>query len=122
MTFTLPYPPSTNNLYGTGTNGRRFLKSEGKAFKATSAAMALAAGVRPIAGDVSVTVDVYRPAKRGDLDNTLKSLLDSLKGVAWADDSQVTQILARRHDTDRHNPRAVVTIAPIPREEQADGR
>lgn len=110
MTVTLPYPPSTNNLYGTGRNGRRFLKSEGKAFKATSAAMALAAGVRPVAGEVRVTVDVYRPAKRGDLDNSLKSLLDSLKGVAWKDDSQIGEIVARRHDTDRTNPRAVVTI------------
>lgn len=109
MQITLPYPPSTNNLYAT-VCGRRVLSKVGRNYKATSAAMALAAGVRPVDGEVSVSVDVYRPAKRGDLDNTLKSLLDSLTGVAWADDSQVSEIKARRFDTDRKNPRVVVTI------------
>lgn len=111
MTITLPYPPSVNNLYAT-VCGRRVLSREGRAFKAAAAALALAAGCRPVSDEVSVTVDVYRPAKRGDLDNTLKSLLDSLTGVAWNDDSQVSEIKARRYDTDRKNPRVVVTIAP----------
>lgn len=109
MTFTLPYPPSTNNLYAT-VRGRRVLSAAGRAFKLTAAALATAAGVRPVSTEVSVTVDVYRPARRGDLDNTLKSLLDSLTGVAWDDDSQVAHIVARRHE-DKHNPRVEVTIS-----------
>lgn len=108
MTATLPYPPSANNLYAT-VRGRRVLTAQGRRFKATAATTALAAGMRPMTGEVQVRIDVYRPRRAGDLDNTLKSILDSLKGVAWADDSQVKRIDAERFE-DKANPRAVVTI------------
>lgn len=74
--------------------------------------MCAAARVQPISGPVAVTVSVYRPAKRGDLDNTLKVLLDSLKGFAFHDDAQVVELHASRGD-DKVNPRAVVTIEPV---------
>jgi crossover junction endodeoxyribonuclease RusA len=108
MIVTLPYPPSTNNLYAN-VGKRRFLKPEGRQYKATAAALALAAGIRPLAGEVDVKLDVYRPRRAGDLDNTLKIILDSLKGIAWADDAQVCGIDARRYE-DKHNPRVVVLI------------
>lgn len=107
---TLPYPPSTNNLYGH--RGRfRFLKTEGKQYKATAAMLARAAGLRPLSGEVDVKLDVYRPRRAGDLDNCLKIVLDSLRGIAWADDAQVCGIDARRYD-DKANPRVVVEITP----------
>lgn len=112
MTVTLPYPPSTNNLYAN-VRGRRVLSREGRAYKHAAATLALAAGLRPVDCLVSVTIDLYRPAKRGDIDNSLKSVFDSLTGVAWIDDSQVCEVHARRHDTDKANPRAVVTIVPV---------
>ncbi len=61
-------------------------------------------------GPVSVNVRVYRPARRGDLDNCLKVLLDALKGIAFVDDSQVVHIHARRYE-DKANPRAEVTVS-----------
>lgn len=112
MTFTVPYPPSVNHLYST-VRGRRVLSREGRAFKQTAAAMALAAGVRPTADEVEVRVEFYRPRKTGDLDNRLKGLLDSLTGVAWVDDEQVRRIEAERFD-DKANPRAVITITAAP--------
>lgn len=111
-TVTLPYPPSVNNMYAT-VHGRRVLSREGRAYKAAAAATALAAGMRPTAREVAVTVDLYRPRRSGDIDNSLKAVFDSLTGVAWEDDSQVCEVRARRHDTDKRNPRAVVTVEPI---------
>lgn len=108
MRVTLPYPPSVNNLYFT-VGRRRVLSNEGRAYKQKAAMLALAAGMRPLAGPIAVVVDVYRPRKAGDLDNSLKSLLDSLKGIAFQDDSQIVELQARRHD-DKGNPRAEVTI------------
>lgn len=108
-TFTLPYPPSTNNLFAT-VRGRRVKTAAARQYAAVASATALAAGVRPIAGLVTVNLDVYRPRKAGDLDNTLKSTLDSLKGIAWADDSQVKRIVAERHE-DKENPRVVLSVS-----------
>lgn len=107
-TLTLPYPPSTNKLYRV-VNGRPIISSQGRAYKSAASSIAIASGMRPIESDVSVTLDVYRPAKRGDLDNTMKCLLDSLRGIAWHDDKQITHIEARRHD-DKLNPRVEIRI------------
>jgi crossover junction endodeoxyribonuclease RusA len=106
--LTLPYPPSTNNLYAT-VRGRRVLSREGRQYKERAAILAVAHGMKPVDGEVVVTLKVYRPRRAGDLDNTLKIILDSLKGIAWADDAQVVGIDARRYE-DKHNPRVVVLI------------
>ena len=108
MTITLPYPPSVNNLYMT-IRGKRILSTQGRRFKETAGLIAKAAGMKPIAGEVRVRVDLYRPRKSGDLDNFLKATLDSVKGVAWGDDSQVVCIVARRFE-DKGNPRVVLTV------------
>lgn len=112
MSVTLPYPPQANHLYGVTRQGRKYLRDEGRHYKATAAALAASAGLRPTACPVSVTIDVYRPRRMGDLDNTLKVMLDSLTGVAWADDKQIVEIHARRHE-DKANPRAVVTVTAL---------
>ena len=109
--ITLPYPPSVNHLYAT-VRGRRVLSKEGRQYKATTAALAYAAGVRPLAGDVTLIVHLYRPQKSGDLDNFLKSLQDALKGVAWIDDKQVKRIEAERFE-DKLNPRAEILVKEI---------
>lgn len=108
MTLTLPYPPSVNAMYAT-VGRRRVLSREGRTFKETAAALAYRAGVRKLAGDVKVTINLFRPRRAGDCDNFSKAVLDSLKGVAWIDDAQVKRITAERFE-DPSNPRAEVTI------------
>lgn len=110
MKLTLPYPPSVNRIWRIF--GNRIIKSkEGRAYAHTVACMAKARQVTPVDGPLCVTVTAYRPQRRGDLDNVLKAALDALNGVAWADDSQVVELHAKRRD-DKHNPRLEVLVEP----------
>ncbi|MEK5432628.1 RusA family crossover junction endodeoxyribonuclease [Lysinibacillus sp. FSL R7-0073] len=43
-----------------------------------------------------------------DIDNLAKGIKDGLSKVIWRDDSQVTELIARKWYS--HNPRAEVTI------------
>lgn len=109
ITFELPYPVSAN-VYWRNFRGRMVKSAEAKNYQASAGWLAKAAGVGdPIDGDVSFSVRLFRPQRRGDLDNRLKVLIDSLNGIAWNDDSQVVEIHAYLDD-DKRNPRAVVTI------------
>lgn len=105
----LPYPPQANHLYAVA-RGRKVKSAKGREYQAVAAKAAIDAGMKAIDGPVSVSIDVYRPRRAGDLDNTLKAIFDCLKGVAWGDDKQVVEIRARRFD-DKDNPRAEVTVA-----------
>lgn len=108
MILTLPYPPTANN-FKMIINNRMILTSEARAYKATVTHLARKSGCEMLLGPVSVTVDVYRPRRVGDLDNCLKVLLDSITGVAWKDDAQIVEIHARRYE-DKNNPRVELTI------------
>jgi crossover junction endodeoxyribonuclease RusA len=111
MMLVLPCPPSMNHYWRTW-RGRVVKSEEGREYQRKVALLAksqLERGARPLAGLVEVEVSVYRPQRRGDLDNFLKVLLDSLKGIAFVDDSQVIRIEARRYD-DAKNPRAVLSV------------
>ena len=111
MNLTLPYPPSINH-YWRVVNGRPIKSAEGRKYTTVAALMAksqLGPGTKPLSGNLAVSVTVYRPKRIGDLDNTLKVLLDSLKGIAFEDDSQIVHIEAFRDD-DAKNPRAIVRI------------
>lgn len=110
MKITLP-PPISANRYWRHFRGRMVVSAEAKLYKQQVAWIAKAAGAELLTGDVSVTMRVYRPAKRMDLDNAAKILLDSLNGIAYTDDSQIVRILAERYD-DKHNPRVEVEVTP----------
>lgn len=116
MKATLPYPISVNAMYAT-VRGRRVLSADGRWYKYDAALTALQQGVRPLAGPVRFTLHLYRPQKSGDLDNYLKCLWDSLKGVAWEDDRQVEELHAYRHE-DPEDPRAEVEIEGITKGEK----
>lgn len=108
MQITIPYPPSLNR-YWRNFGGRMVLSSEARTFKRRVKEICDKAEiVSPIKGPVHMKVKVYRPRKTGDLDNTLKAILDSLNGILYVDDKQIISILAERFD-DKNNPRAEIT-------------
>lgn len=61
--------------------------------------------------DYRVDVRIYRAAKRGDVENYVKSCLDGMNGVVWPDDRMVEVIRAQRYDTDKNNPRIEVKVS-----------
>jgi Holliday junction resolvase RusA-like endonuclease len=67
---------------------------------------------RLFTGPVRVTLHVYRPRRRGELDNIQKVLLDSLTGVVYRDDEQIAELHAYRHE-DKQKPRVEVTVEAI---------
>lgn len=115
MIFMLPYPP-TANTYWRVWRGRAVKSAEAREYQRKVQLLAKATcgrDLRPLRGPVRVEVSVYRPQRRGDLDNTLKVILDALKGIAYGDDAQIVALSARRND-DAANPRAVVTVEAEP--------
>lgn len=120
LKFTLPYPPSLN-VYWRNFRGRMVLSAEAKKYKRQVKEIF---DKRPIIIDVEelsespelpskkaigLKIDVYRPRKSGDLDNTLKAILDSLNGNLYEDDRQVIEIHAHRHD-DKDSPRVEIGV------------
>lgn len=108
MTITLPLPPSANR-YWRNFRGRMVVSAEAKAYKEQAAWLAKVGGYTMLDGALSLSVEVYRQRKAGDLDNFLKILADSLQGIIYANDSQIVEIHARLFD-DKANPRAVVSV------------
>lgn len=67
----------------------------------------------PMDARFAVELVVYEPdARRRDCDNELKTILDSLNGITWLDDSQVDVACVVRR-IDRERPRVEVTVAPM---------
>lgn len=109
--LTLDMPPSANRYWRSNPRGGVYVSEEARTYKADVAVMAHAQGLRDaLAGDVAVTVRVFRAQRSGDLDNRLKVLLDALRGVAYGDDKQVIEIHAFRFE-DKANPRVEVEIS-----------
>jgi len=106
--LTLPIPPSANR-YWRSVGGRVLVSQEARDYKATAGWMAKAQGCDMATGEVTVHVDVFRPQRRGDLDNYLKILLDAMAGILWADDDQITGIVAHRYD-DKDDPRVEIVV------------
>lgn len=73
----------------------------------------------PIDTEIAVHLEFYcrrpkttkRTTPRGDLDNLIKSILDScVAGGVFRDDDQITKLTARKMFDDSDNPRIIVTI------------
>lgn len=104
----LEYPPSINH-YWRSDRGVTHISTEGKEYRKMTALYLNTKNVKPLDGDIVITLKVFRPAKRGDLDNSFKVPLDVLKGYAYFDDKQIVEIHGYRYD-DKDNPRIEVTI------------
>lgn len=116
----LPYPVSANRYWRTVVNkktGRAmtFVSKEAEAYKTEAGWRAKAAGCRvPMRGAVELRVRLV--PKNGvcmDLDNCLKVTIDALKGIVYADDSQVFKIVAERADADPTGARLEVEALPL---------
>lgn len=102
ITFRLPWPPSVNAYWRHPTKGplagRHLISREGREYR--ELVRAELHGMKPMTGLVRVSVDLYPPdARRRDIDNSMKALLDALgyAGV-YADDSQITTLHIERRD------------------------
>src|SRR4029077_9821051 len=88
---------------------RTMVSAAGRQYKHDASLKALSQGMRPVSGPVAVSIRVFRPRKVGDADNVLKAALDSLKGVAYADDDQIVELHLYRDD-DKDRPRIEVEV------------
>lgn len=124
ITLTLPYPVSANRYWRTVVNKKTlramtFVSDEAKSFKSEVAWTAKAQGLRkPLRGPIELVVKLI--PKNGvcmDLDNALKVTIDALKGIAYADDSQVRRIDAERCEANGVKSQMLVTV----RERETEG-
>lgn len=83
---------------------------EARAYRHQAGWEAKRQGVQVQNGPLAVSLNVYRPMRRGDLDNTAKVLFDALNGIAWVDDGQVVEMHLFRFD-DKDRPRVEVTVS-----------
>ena len=112
--LTLPLPPSSNRYWRSiVNNGRlRVLKSkEAREFRERCGWIAKAQVKRKLSGPVALSLMVYFPDRRGDLDNRTKQLFDALQGTVYENDSQVVHYEVTRK-IDKENPRVEVEVFP----------
>lgn len=76
-------------------------------------------GVKPLAGAVNVTINLFypRPKKpthafpsRNDVDKAARSCLDALTGIAWQDDQQVVCLVVTKAYDAGQGPGAAIKI------------
>ena len=125
ISLTLPYPISANRYWATRVvmpkgGGRpmsmTYVTPEAKAYKREVGWLCKAAGIRgPIKSKVALSFRLV-PANGVcmDLDNCLKVAIDSLKDIAFLDDSQVYKITAERHMPDGRARLEVVIEEYVP--------
>ena len=93
LSLELPYPPSVNH-YWRHVGPRVLISREGRLYRERAGLALAQMGLQPLRGLLVVSIEAYPPDKRRrDLDNLLKSLLDSLQhGGAFVDDSQIVDL------------------------------
>jgi len=93
LNLTLPMPVSVNQYYRAIVRGRiccSILSKKGREFKQRVANLVSDSQKQPTDKPVMVIIKLYPATRRKyDVDNFAKSLLDSLIGIAYADDSQI---------------------------------
>lgn len=113
--FSLPYPPSTNNLYMT-VRGRRVKTQEARDYTDLVGDMASILKVRrgvPI-GPYRLMIELWAPdLRRRDADNGVKCLQDALLKAVGRDDAEVVELFVVKRGVDRIHPRADVTLEGV---------
>ncbi len=111
--FEIPFPPSTNNLFVNGRNGRgRFTSPAYKAWQAEAGLVvkAQAKGKR-IAGTYAMEVRLVRPdARKRDASNYLKAVEDLFVWLGVVDDDSECQFVSA--EWVKKGPACFVAIRP----------
>jgi crossover junction endodeoxyribonuclease RusA len=96
--FELPWPPSVNHYY-RHVGPRVLISRDGRRYREKVVAMLGAAGVSMHCRPVEIAIDLYPPdARRRDVDNSLKCLLDTLAHAGlYKDDSQIRKLTVTKH-------------------------
>lgn len=108
----LPEPPSSNR-YWRHARGRTYLSADAKAYRLTVKAAYLKQFGAKIAfprGPITLCVQWFRARKSGDLSNRIKQLEDALRGLAYTDDNQTTELHMYRHDDALTKGRVLVEV------------
>ena len=114
LELTLPYPPSVNH-YWRHVGPRVLISREGHRFRNHVRMILAALRIEPLTGPLAVCIDIHPPdARRRDIDNIQKALLDAL-GCGWAyrDDSQIVDLRAIKRGV-VPSGKVVVHIEEIP--------
>ena len=94
LEITLPWPPSTNTYYRNTPTGTK-ISEKGRQYRAAVADQVLIQRcAKRLSGRLSVSIVAHVPDKRRrDLDNMLKSALDSMTHAGvWLDDAQIDKL------------------------------
>lgn len=113
MVVELPWPPSVNHYWRRQGN-RYFVSAEGKSYReALYYICAQYKGLFRLNQRLFVTIEAYPPdRRRRDLDNILKSLLDSLQHAkVYEDDSQIDHLTIKRNSS--RESKVIVTISEL---------
>jgi Holliday junction resolvase RusA-like endonuclease len=93
-------PPTVNHLYNTYVRNKRIIRTmteRGKNFKIAVGIVAKANKFKLLQKDCVFEYTLYCKLNgRSDLDNTFKAIQDSLEGIAYIKDSQITKIIATK--------------------------
>lgn len=98
----LPYPPSVNRYY-RNVGSRTLISRDGRKYRQRVEALLARLRIRPTEGPLAVVVDLFPPdRRRRDVDNAMKSLLDSMQhGGAYHDDSQIVYLEIHKREPER---------------------
>lgn len=97
--FTIPLPPSTNNLFFNRPRKGRTKTTEYKAWLDEAAWTIRAQRAPEVFGDVRLDLIIERPNKASDLDNRVKAAQDAIqKAGVLKNDNQVVELYVRWGD------------------------
>lgn len=123
LTFVVPGVPipcaRARVMRPRGQKVRAMTPARTRSYEANVALVARAAAIRvrwsgSAPATYKLTIDVYRPARRGDWDNYGKGVCDALtKAGIWADDRYVDDARVRLF-VDKAYPRVEVLVVQVP--------
>lgn len=116
--YWLPWPPSVNNYWVRTRGGGMMVSKAGRQYRVDLLADLTGKVRNKIEGRVRLSVCVMPPdARRRDLDNLLKPILDGLTAAGiWDDDSQVDELKIVRGEQTPHG-RVMVEVEEITNEQ-----